>query len=353
MNVAGSNQPSIAEEDAERLDSWKEIAVYLRRQVRTVNLWEKTEGLPVHRHLHTKRGTVYAFKSELDEWRKQRALSRITPPASRRSRIMIAVLPFENLSRDTAENYFSDGLTEEMISQLGRVSPDCLGVIARTSSMHYRNYDKGIAAIGADLDVEYILEGSVRRWGERVRITAQLISVKGQSNVWSQSYDREVADIFLLQTEVASRIAASIVAELKPAAGPNSPASSSTTSSEAYEAYLKARNYWNQRTEESLLKAVHYFGQALAKDPKLAVAHCGLGDAYNLLAVYGVLPPHEAMPLAKAAALRALEINPELGEAHACLADVSSFYDWDWDTANQEYQRALAQIGRASCRERV
>ena len=343
MTVTGSNHPSIADKGAERLDSWKEIAVYLRRQVRTANLWEKTEGLPVHRHLHAKRGTVYAFKSELDEWRKQRASSRTAaPPGSRRSRIMIAVLPFENLSRDTAENYFSDGLTEEMISQLGRVSPDCMGVIARTSSMHYRNYDKGIAAIGADLDVEYILEGSVRRSGERVRITAQLISVKDQSNVWSQSYDREVADIFLLQTEVASRIAASIVAELKPESSPNSPPIGGTTSSEAYEAYLKARNYWNQRTEESLLKAVHYFGQALAKDPKLAVAHCGLGDAYNLLAVYGVLPPHEAMPLAKAAALRALEINPELGEAHACLADVSSFYDWDWDKANQEYQHALA-----------
>ena len=323
MNVASSDRPPIAEESAERLDSWKEIAAYLRRQVRTVNLWEKTEGLPVHRHLHSKRGTVYAFKSELDEWRKGRASSGLAAvPGSRRSRIMIAVLPFENLSRDTSENYFSDGLTEEMISQLGRVSPDCLGVIARTSSMHYRNYDKGIAAIGADLDVEYILEGSVRRAGERVRITAQLISVKGQSNVWSQSYDREVADIFLLQTEVASRIAASIVAELNPGGAANSTKAGGTTSSEAYEAYLKARNYWNQRTEESLLKAVHYFSQALARDPKLAVAHGGLGDTYNVLAVYGVLPPHEAMPLAKAAALRALEINPELGEAHACLADV-------------------------------
>lgn len=166
MNVASSDRPPIAEESAERLDSWKEIAAYLRRQVRTVNLWEKTEGLPVHRHLHSKRGTVYAFKSELDEWRKGRASSGLAAvPGSRRSRIMIAVLPFENLSRDTSENYFSDGLTEEMISQLGRVSPDCLGVIARTSSMHYRNYDKGIAAIGADLDVEYILEGSVRRAG--------------------------------------------------------------------------------------------------------------------------------------------------------------------------------------------
>jgi TolB-like protein len=340
--AAASDRVPAAEDSGGRLDSWKEIAAYLRRQVRTVNLWEKTEGLPVHRHLHSKRGTVYAYKSELDEWFRRRALSRATAAVpSQRSRIMIAVLPFENLSGDAAQDYFSDGLTEEMISQLGRVDPDHLGVIARTSSMHYKNSDKGIATIGSDLDVEYVLEGSVRRWGERMRITAQLISVKGQSNIWSQSYDRKVTDIFLLQAEVASRIAASIVAELHPPGGPHLPTSSGTTSSEAYEAYFKARNYWNQRTEESLLKAAHYFGQALTKDPKLAVAHCGLGDAYNLLAVYGVLPPHEAMPLAKAEALRALELNPELGEAHACLADVSSFYDWDWDTANQEYQRAL------------
>jgi TolB-like protein len=343
MNDGLSISTSTIEEGAGRLDSWKEIAAYLRRQVRTVNLWEKSEGLPVHRHLHSKRGTVYAYKSELDEWLRQRAPSRPHPAlANRRLRIMIAVLPFENLSGDAAQDYFSNGLTEEMISQLGRVDPDLLGVIARTSSMHYKDTNKAVAEIGAELGVEYVLEGSVRRWGERVRITAQLISVREQSNVWSQSYDREVADIFLLQTEVASRIADSIVIELNPAAGPKASTAASTTSQEAYESYLKARNYWNQRTEESLLKAVHYFGQAIRYDPKLAVAHCGLGDAYNLLAVYGALPPHEAMPLARSAALRALEINRELGEAHACLADVSCFYEWDWDRAAQEYQHALA-----------
>jgi len=189
------------------------------------------------------------------------------------------------------------------------------------------------------LGVEYLLEGSVRRWGERVRISAQLISVHGQSNVWSQSYDREVADIFLIQTEVARRIAESIVEELNASTAAKPKAS--TTSKDAYEAYLCGRNHWNQRTEESLLKAVHYFGQAIRSDPKLAVAHCGLGEAYNLLAFYGMLPPREAMPLAKAAALRALEINHDLGEAHACLADASCFYDWDWDTAAYEYQKAL------------
>jgi TolB-like protein/Tfp pilus assembly protein PilF len=255
---------------------------------------------------------------------------------------MIAVLPLENLSGDAARDYFSNGLMDEMISQLGRIDTALLGVIARTSSMHYKDSHKGISTIGAELGVEYILEGSVRRWGERVRISAQLISVKTQSNVWSQSYDREVADIFLLQTEVASQIAKSIVAELNSAASLKQDARAATTSREAYEAYLKARNYWDQRTEESLLKAVHYFTQAIKKDPKLAVAYSGLGDAYNLLAVYGVLPPHEAMPLAKSSALQALAINPQLGEPHACLADVSCFYDLDWATAAQEYERALS-----------
>src|SRR5208337_1141486 len=178
LRMGALDRASPTGERVGRLDSWKEIAAYLRRQVRTVNLWEKTEGLPVHRHLHSKRGTVYAYKSELDEWFRLRALSRANGvPTSPRSRIMVAVLPFENLSGDAAEDYFSDGLTEEMISQLGRVNPDRLGVIARTSSMHYKNSDQGITAIGADLDVEYILEGGVRRWGERVRITAQLIRV--------------------------------------------------------------------------------------------------------------------------------------------------------------------------------
>ena len=329
--------------EAGRLDSWKEIAAYLRRQVRTVNLWEKTEGLPVHRHLHSTRGTVYAYRSELDEWFRKRALVRANGPAVLpRTRAMIAVLPFDNLSGNAAEDYVSDGLTEEMISQLGRVSPDNLGVIARTSSMHYKHSDEGIAKIGSDLEVEYILEGSVRRWGEQVRITAQLIKVKGQVNVWSQDYDRTLADLFVVQTEVASRIAAAIVLELAPRRDSYPPSSARGGSGEAHDAYLKARNYWNQRTEVSLLKAVHYFSQALSKEPSLAEALCGLGDAYNLLAVHGVLPPHEAIPLAKAAARRSLEINPELGAAHACLGEAACFYDWDWETANQEYQSALA-----------
>jgi TolB-like protein/Flp pilus assembly protein TadD len=254
---------------------------------------------------------------------------------------MIAVLPFGNLSGDLSQGYFSDGLTEEMISQLGRVNPQDLGVIARTSSMHYKDSDKGIAEIGADLQVEYLLEGSMRRSADRLRITAQLVHVEDQCNLWSQSFDREVSDILSLQTEVAAKIAASVLAQLGSSVPVKIVSHPGTTSAEAYEAYLKGRHYWNQRSDESLLKSIHYFNQAIDKDPELAVAYCGLGETYNLLAVYGILPPREAMPLAKTAALRALEINGGLGEAHACLGEIRSFYEWNWEAANQEYERAL------------
>lgn len=336
-----------ADPDMGRLDSWKEIASYLRRQVRTVNLWEKSEGLPVHRHIHSRRGTVYAYKSELDEWCRRRrdlasngvSLKQARPNSPK---TMIAVLPFGNLSGDPSQGYFSDGLTEEMISQLGRVNPRGLGVIARTSSMHFKDSDKSITEIGADLQVEYVLEGSVRRAGDRLRITAQLIKVQDQCNVWSQSYDRQVSDILSLQTEVATQIAASVLQNLGSCGFVTAAYHPRVTSTEAYEAYLKGRHYWNQRSEESLLKSVHYFNQAITKDSDLAVAHCGLGEAYNLLGVYGILPPQEAMPLGKAAALRALEINSSLGEAHACLAEITSFYEWDWPAAKEEYELALS-----------
>ena len=344
-------QPPHQDESAGRLDSWKEIATYLRRQVRTVNLWERAEGLPVHRHLHLKRGTVYAYKSELDEWRRERASSRAAglvtsktnlDQLSKRYKTMIAVLPFKNLSGDASQEYFSDGLTEEMISQLGRVKPGQLSVIARTSSMHYKGSDLEIAVIGTQLGAEYVLEGSVRRCGDRIRITARLIRVADQSNLLSQSYDRELADILVLQAEVATQIAKSVMVELSSAQSGVHPSPSAATSSEAYEAYLRGRLYSNQRTDESLLKAAHYFSQAITKDAQLAVAHCGLADVYHNLGYYSALPPGEAMPLARTAAMRALEIEYALGEAHACLGEIKFFYDWDLEAARKEYELALA-----------
>jgi TolB-like protein/Flp pilus assembly protein TadD len=331
-----------------RLDSWKEIASYLDRKVRTVNLWEKMEGLPVHRHQHSKRGTVYALKSEIDAWRQRRVAPESPRQAKRklggdhRHTHMIAVLPFKNLSDDPSQTYFSDGFTEEMISQLGRVSPERIGVIARTSSMHYKTSDRTVSDIGQELGVDLVLEGSVQRSGERVRISARLSEVQNQSTLWSETYDRQLADIFNLQTAVAGEIAKSIVEQLNPTMARPFPVPQSRSSVEAYEAYFKGRQYWNQRTEESLLKSVHYFTRAIEQDPALALGYSGLADAYNILSVYGSLPPHEAMPLAKAAAMRALEINPQLGEAHAALGDIKFSYEWEWEAAKAEYELATA-----------
>ncbi|MFZ0639672.1 MAG: hypothetical protein WAN33_13570 [Candidatus Acidiferrales bacterium] len=329
-----------------RLDSWKEIAAYLGRQVRTLHLWEKAEKLPVHRHIHSKRGTVYAFKSELDAWKQTRTLlyanrnKGVQCPLGTAAKEMVGVLPFENLSGDASQEYLGDGLTEEVISQLGRIRPEQLRVIARTSSMHYKNSDKSIAVIAEELGVTYLLEGSVRRNKGRIRVTVTLIRAADQVNLWSESYDRDLADIFVLQMDLAGRIAASVVSELasiQPVAQFTRPP---RTDTQAYEAYLCGLNYNRQRTEESLLKAVHYFNRAIQKDPNLTVAYAGLADAYVLLSVYGVIPALEVMPLAKASALRALGNTPELAEAHATLGQILSC-DWEWDAAHKEYKLAL------------
>jgi TolB-like protein len=353
--IPASGPTSLSQPTADRLDSWKEIAAYLGRQVRTVNLWESTENLPVHRHQHSKRGTVYAFKSEIDKWKRTRTVMRSVAPKpaalksapSRpqpkgQSRTMIAVLPFEDLSRNTTQTYFRDGLTEELISQLGQACPEKLGVIARTTAMHYKDTHASISTIAAELNVDYVLEGSVRRNGDQVRISARLVEVAHQSTLWSlQTYDCPLADLFKAQTHVVSQIAEAVTLRLTSGPPQNTSITPRPINSEAVEAYLKARHFWNQRTEDNLWKAVHYFNAAIVKDGQLAVAHSGLADAYNLLSVYGALPPHEAMPLAKQAVTRALQLNPNLGEAHVTLADVTLFYDWDWEKAKLCYERAI------------
>jgi TolB-like protein len=337
-SMGNGPQGQVSDEPAGRLESWKEIAAYLGRQIRTINLWEKTEGLPVHRHLHKKRGTVYAFKSELNEWRRQRAAlhPRNSHPGTsslpRFKRIMIAVLPFANLTGDSSHGYFSDGLTEEIISQLGRLRRHQLGVIARTSSTTYKISEKSIATIGRELAVDYVVEGSVRRCVDRVRITARLVNIVSQLNVWFESYDRHLADIFVLQTEVAARIAGSVAVKLFPERSLDPPVHPATLATEVHEVYLKADQYWNQYAEENLLDAIHYFSRAMQKDPQLASAYSGFADAYNLLSVYGVLPPRGAIPVAKAVETKALGIS---AEAHEALADVRLSYDWEWDASKE------------------
>lgn len=320
----------------ERLDSWKEIAAYFRRDVRTVRLWEQKEGLPVHRHIHHTRGSVYAFKPELDSWWEGRRSSNTKRPSS----ITLAVLPFKNLSSDPGQEFFSDGLTEEMITQLSRVRPDLLEVTACASVMRYKNVEKSVEQVGRELIVNFLLQGAVRRAGNRVRITVQLIDVRRQTNLWAEAYERSVANVFALQSEVAERIASSLEFELLPSAR-GMLRMRTTENPAALEAYLRGRYHWNKRTKPALHKAIGWFKEALGHDPAYPLPHSGLADAYTMLAGYGLLSPAEAMPKAREAALKAVELDPSLAEAHASLGEVKMFFEWDWKSAESEYRRAI------------
>jgi len=425
-------KPDSAQDD--RLESWKEIAAYLRREVRTVQRWEKREGLPVHRHVHDKLGSVYAFRSELDAWwvsrraivenedaaaeengveettaaepqpsavaeapsaasealpapespsaisakqsLKPKELVRHPVKSLRRpvgvplgillaiiavaayviwprpevigARLMIAVLPFENLSGDPEQEYLPDGMTEEMISQLGRLNPDSLGVIARQSSIQQKNSKKSLREIGNDLGVKYIVNGSVRLAkgdpaspdDDRVRITANLSDVDSNSQIWSQSYDRKLSNVLDLQSEVAQAIAGEIRVKLTPQQRARL-AAPLPVNSEAYQNYLKGRYQLNRRDLASMQHGLDYLGRAIAADPNFALAYVGIADTYDLLGFYSALPPTHAYPEAKKAAQKALSLDDSLAEAYTTLADVQLHYDYDWKAAEQGFRSAL------------
>jgi TolB-like protein/DNA-binding winged helix-turn-helix (wHTH) protein/Tfp pilus assembly protein PilF len=258
--------------------------------------------------------------------------------------IMLAVLPFENLTGDAGQEYFSDGLTEEMIAQLGRIDPQHMGVIARTSVMHYKNSAEQLDQIGRELGVQYVLEGSVRRDSDKVRITAQLIRTKDQTHVWTHQYDREVNSLLSLQGEIAQEISDAIqvtLGERKPGEVSPPPIPHAPKSYAAYDLYLQGRYFWNKRTTQGLQQAVECFEQAIAKDPDYARAYAGLADSLALMSSYDVASPSVLIPKARAAALKALELDDKLAEAHASLALIAQNYDWDWQSAEKEYRRAI------------
>jgi TolB-like protein/Tfp pilus assembly protein PilF len=254
-------------------------------------------------------------------------------------------LPFQNLTGDPAQDYFSDGLTEEMIAEMTRLNQDHLGVIARTSIMVYKQRPKPLDQIGRELGVQYVMEGSVRRDSSRVRITAELIQVKDQTHLWAREYDRELNNSLALQSEIAQEIGDEIQISLGDSNGvkaANHLASShSTASYEAYDLYLKGRYFWNKRTTAGFLQAANYFQQAIAKDPGYASAYAGLADTFGLMSTWYAAPQQEFMPKAKAAALNALALDDSLAEAHASLALVAENYDYDWQTAEKEFRRAI------------
>lgn len=379
---------SLSEIPCRRLDSWKEIALYLHRDVTTVQRWEKQEGMPVHRHLHHKRGSVYALSPELDAWRLGRKVTfeqdsepalhssadgdgRQTSPPQRQRWLLLmslpvalavvvtlayvatrirsrdaghpqirslAVLPLQNLSGDPSRDYVADGMTEELIGRLSRIHG--LRVISRTSVLQFRNTQLSVPEIARRLGVDAIVEGSLAQEGHQVRVHAQLIRAATDDHIWAGEYQRDYQSILEVQENIAQNIVQQIELTLTPEEQQRL-ASRRPVDPEGYENYLKGRYYFNQRTEDSLHKSIASFQQAIASDPGYAPAYSGSAEAYAMLGFRGGLPSKNALSSAKKAALKAMELDNSLAEPHACLAFIAETYDWDWPAAEREYKQAL------------
>ncbi|RPI51329.1 MAG: hypothetical protein EHM55_19235, partial [Acidobacteria bacterium] len=255
--------------------------------------------------------------------------------------VRLVVLPFANLSNDPAQEYFSDGLTEEMITQIGRLCPGRLGVIARTSSMLFKKSTKSASEIGRELSADYLLEGSVRGDGDRIRITAQLIETRTEVHLWAETYDRSVGETLNLQTDVAAHIARSLAMELVPdqvdVLGRATP-----RRTEAYQAYLKGRFHWNRGGLDGVKLAISYYERALALDPEFAAAHSATARAWIAVANHSREPVRARLEQARASALRSIEIDPGISDAHLALAEIRRTLEWNWRVAEDEYRTAIA-----------
>jgi TolB-like protein len=385
MSVQATSGPGTGTDaQGRRLESWKEIATYLGRDVTTVRRWEKREGMPVHRLHHSRLGSVYAYTLELDAWRNERAPAAATdaPDARQASEAVrgwaqartaaavaalalalaasliwlvrerttiqpasasggmrsLAVLPLQNFSGNPEQDYLSDGMTEALIARLSAIH--ALRVISRTSAMQFKGTRKSVPAIGKELNVDAVIEGSVLRSGDKIRVTVQLIRADTDEHLWSGTYDRELQDMLALQDDVAQAVSNELKIKLTPR-GQVRLASSRPVDPEAYEAYLKGRYYFNQRTKDALNKSIASFQQAIARDPGYALAYGGLADAYAMLGFRGGFPSKDALSRAKTAALKAIELDETLTEPHASLAFIAETHEWDWATAEREYKRAL------------
>jgi len=384
--------PPLEKAPDRRLDSWKEIAAYLARDVTTVQRWEKREGMPVHRHLHDKRGSVYALPEELDAWIQSRNLradepekkpEAETPPihqsnhgamAARRASLWLAlaaglgicllavawlvfghrapvatvtvepgirslaVLPLRNLSGDPAQEYLADGITEALIGRLSNIHD--LRVISHTSVMRFKNPQVSIPEIARALGVDAIVEGSVIKEGDRIRVTAQLIRGTTDTHFWSETYDRQMRDALTLQSELAQSIAEKVAVTVTgqerqrlSAARPVAP--------EVYESYLKGGFALGQGSKAGANQSIPYFEDALKRDPTFAPAYVGLAQAYtNLGTILSGVSPKATRPKVISFARKALALDPNLVEAHVALAFVLQ-EEWHWTEAETEYRRAL------------
>jgi TolB-like protein/Flp pilus assembly protein TadD len=254
---------------------------------------------------------------------------------------IVAVLPFENLTGDAGQEYFSDGMAEEIIARLGRLNPQRLGVIARASAIRYKNTDKDIDLIGRELGAEYVLKGSVRCAGERVRFAAELIQVKDRTHLWADHLEGDRDDVPAFHGAIARRIARSLQIEVPPPKRVSA-VGASTANPEAHGAFLRGRYCLNKGSAEGVKNAIAYFEEATSKDSRYAVAHAGLAVALDLADHFRIFPGRHAFPRAKAAAMKALELNDSLPEAHNALAFATHSFDWDWAGAEETYQHAIA-----------
>jgi TolB-like protein/Tfp pilus assembly protein PilF len=386
-------------ESPDLLDSWKAIAAYLNRDLRTVQRWEEREAMPVHRHLHGKLGSVFAYRSEIDAWKTGRekqakevsetppdpsaashqpvvATAVLSPVAGtnakkyavylpaiallcalavggamlwRRPRkvmpavvssraIAVAVLPFENLSAGQTEDRVADGLTDDIITDLGRIGQ--FAVISRTSVMEFKGAREPLPKTALSLHANLIVEGTLVRAGNRVRITAQLIDAASDHHIWADSYERDYKDVLSLQDDVAGDIAAAVSEKLSGHVTVRRPVSPANP--EARVNYLIGRFFWNRRDESSLKQAINYFDAAIAKDPGYAAAYSGLADCYNLLSVWGSLTPNRSFPEARKDALKAIELEPDSAEAYTSLAFETYRYEWDFIGAEKDFRKAIA-----------
>jgi len=383
------NIPPMEKPLERRLDSWKEIASYLNRDVTTVQRWEKREGMPVHRHLHDKRGSVYALTEELDGWIHSRrspvgepeeeseaetppvvpssqvvaatprvrlwfALAavlciclaaalwiafrhRATAPAAPRIQ-SLAVLPLRNLSGDPAQEYLADGITEALIGRLAGIHN--LRVISHTSVIRFKNPQLSVPEIAKALGVDAVVEGSVIRQGDRIRVTAQLIHGATDEHFWSETYDREMRDALTLESELAQSIAEKV--EITATGEERQRLSSARpVAPEVYESYLKGRFVLAQGYGAGADRSIPYFEDALKRDPAFAPAYLGLAQAYtNLGTVMSGVSPETTRPKVISFARKALALDPNFAEAHVALAFVLE-EEWHWTEAETEYRRAL------------
>jgi TolB-like protein/Tfp pilus assembly protein PilF len=373
-----ANLPGQHAEAEDRLNSWKEIAAYLRCSDRTVRRWEE-EGLPVHRHPHRAKAAIYAYKREIDAWwrdgherlKQIKDLQEQRPAASvlrrrgawlvagtvlaaalvailwwnvrslrerlgggpPRGRIeSVAVLPLENLSNDPAQDYFSEGITDALTTNLAQIGS--LRVISRTSAMQFKGSKETLPQIGRDLKVDAIVEGTVLRGENSVRITAQLIETSSDHHLWAKSYERDLGNVLALQDEVARDIANEIRVKLTPREQSRLNANRSTNT-RAYDAYLRGRYLWNQRNEEAITRALGYFEEAVRDDPEFALGYSGLADCYWV--GWGI---KNNFKQAEEYSRHALSLEPDLAEAHVSLG-MANFYQYNLTVADSELSRAL------------